>query len=62
LSHSDGGRKGFYTHTHTRYLRNTGEIIVEYINTTQNLVDLFIKGLARDVIDKASREVLLKST
>jgi hypothetical protein len=43
-------------------LRNTGEIIVEYINTTQNLVDPFTKGLARDVIDKASREMLLKPT
>jgi hypothetical protein len=45
-----------------RHLRNTGEIVVEYINTTQNLVDPFTKGLARDVIDKASREILLKPT
>jgi hypothetical protein len=45
-----------------RHLRNTGEIVVEYINTTQNLVDPFTKGLARDVIDKALREILLKPT
>jgi hypothetical protein len=45
-----------------RHLRNTGEIVVEYINTTQNLTDHFTKGLACDVIDKASREMGLKPT
>jgi hypothetical protein len=45
-----------------RHLRNTREIAVEYINTTQNLVDPFTKGLARAVIDKASREMGLKPT
>jgi hypothetical protein len=45
-----------------RQLRNTGEIAVEYINTTRNLVDPFTKGLARVVIDKASREMGLKPT
>jgi hypothetical protein len=45
-----------------RYLRNTGEIAVEYINTTRNLADPFTKGLARAVIDKASREMGLKPT
>jgi hypothetical protein len=45
-----------------RHMRNTGEIAVEYINTTQNLVDPFTKGLARAVIDKASREMGLKPT
>jgi hypothetical protein len=45
-----------------RHLRNTGEIAVEYINTTQNLADPFTKGLARAVINKASREMGLKPT
>jgi hypothetical protein len=45
-----------------RHMRNTGEIVVEYINTTQNLADPFTKGLARAVIDKASREMGLKPT
>jgi hypothetical protein len=45
-----------------RHLRNTGEIVVEYINTTQNLADHFTKGLARAMIDKASREMGLKPT
>jgi hypothetical protein len=40
-----------------RHLRNTGEIAVEYINTTRNLADPFTKGLARAVIDEASREI-----
>jgi hypothetical protein len=41
-------------------LRNTGEIDIEYINTTQNLIDPFTNGLARDVIDEASWEMGLK--
>jgi hypothetical protein len=45
-----------------RHLRNIGEIVVEYINTTQNLADPFTKGLAHAVIDKASREIGLKPT
>jgi hypothetical protein len=45
-----------------RHLRNTSEIAVEYINTTQNLADPFTKGLACAVIDKASREMGLKPT
>jgi hypothetical protein len=45
-----------------RHLINTGEIAVEYINTTQNLANPFTKGLARAVIDKASREMGLKLT
>jgi hypothetical protein len=45
-----------------RHLKNTGEIVMEYINTTQNLADPFTKGLARAVIDKASREMRLKLT
>jgi hypothetical protein len=45
-----------------RHLRNTREIIVEYINTARNLADPFTKGLARTVIDGASREMGLKPT
>jgi hypothetical protein len=45
-----------------RHLRNTGEIVVEYINTTRNLANPFTKGLACAVIDKASREMGLKPT
>jgi hypothetical protein len=44
-----------------RHLRNTGEIIVEYISTTRNLADPFTKGLARVVIDKALREMGVKT-
>jgi hypothetical protein len=45
-----------------RHLRNIGEINVEYINTARNLADPFTKGLARAVIDEASREMGLKPT
>ena len=43
-----------------RHLRNTGEIVIEYINTARNLADPFTKGLARAVIDEESREMRLK--
>jgi hypothetical protein len=43
-----------------RHLRNTGEIIVEYINSARNLADPFTQGLACVVIDGASREMGLK--
>jgi hypothetical protein len=45
-----------------RHLRNTGEIVVEYINIARNLADPFIKGLACAVIDGESREMGLKPT
>jgi hypothetical protein len=45
-----------------RHLRNTGEIIVEYINSARNLADPFTQGLARVVIDGASREMGLNPT
>jgi hypothetical protein len=45
-----------------RHLRNTGEIVVEYINTTQNQIDPFTKGLAHAVVDETSREMGLKPT
>jgi hypothetical protein len=45
-----------------RYLRHTGVIALEYINTYRNLADPFTKGLARVVIDEASKEMGLQPT
>jgi hypothetical protein len=45
-----------------RHLRHTGVIVVEYINTTGNLVDPFTKGLAHVVTDEASKEMELQPT
>jgi hypothetical protein len=43
-----------------RKLRNTGVITVTYIQTDKNLADPFTKGLSRNVIDSASREMGLR--
>ena len=40
-----------------RKTRNVGVIIVSYIQTDKNLADPFTKGLSRNVIDSASREM-----
>ena len=40
-----------------RKLRNSGVITVTYIQTDKNLADPFTKGLSRNVIDIASREM-----
>jgi hypothetical protein len=40
-----------------RKLRNSGVISVTYISTDKNLVDPFTKGLPRNVIEIASREM-----
>jgi hypothetical protein len=40
-----------------RKLRNSGVIIVSYIQTDKNLTDPFTKGLSRNVIEIASREM-----
>ena len=40
-----------------RKLRNSGVITVTYIQTDKNLADPFTKGLSRNVIDSASREM-----
>jgi len=40
-----------------RKLRNSGVISVTYIQTDKNLTDPFTKGLSRNVIDSASREM-----
>jgi hypothetical protein len=45
-----------------RHLRHTCVIVVEYINTSRNLADPFTKGLARAMIDEASKEMGLQPT
>ena len=40
-----------------RKLRNSGVIVVAYVQTDKNLADPFIKGLSRNVIEIASREM-----
>ena len=45
-----------------RKLKNSGVITVDYIQTTMNLADPFTKGLSRNVIDNASREMGLRPT
>ena len=41
-------------------LKNTGVIALDYIQTSKNLADPFTKGLSRNVIDSASREMGLR--
>jgi hypothetical protein len=43
-------------------MRNSGVITLDYIHTEKNLVDLFTKGLSRNVIDAASKEMGLRPT
>ena len=43
-----------------RKLRNSGVITVTYIQTDKNLADPFTKGLSRNVIESASREMGLR--
>jgi hypothetical protein len=40
-----------------RKLRNSGVIVVAYVQTDKNLADPFKKGLSRNVIEIASREM-----
>ena len=44
-----------------RKMRNSGVISVDYINTEKNLADQFTKGLSRNVIDNASKEMGMRS-
>ena len=44
-----------------RKLRNSRVISVTYISTEKNLADPFTKGLSRNVIEGASREMSLRS-
>ena len=43
-------------------LKNSGVIAVDYVQTAKNLVDPFTKGLSRNMIDLASREMGLRPT
>jgi hypothetical protein len=43
-----------------RKMKNSGVIALNYIQTAKNLVDQFTKGLSRNVIDNASRELGLR--
>jgi hypothetical protein len=45
-----------------RKMRNFKVIILDYIHTEKNLTDLFTKGMSRNVIDTASKEMGLRPT
>jgi hypothetical protein len=45
-----------------RKMRNSGVIALDYIQTSKNLADPFTKGLSRNVIDNALREMGLRPT
>ena len=45
-----------------RKLRNSGVISLDYVHTSNNLADQFTKGLSRNVIEGASRELGLRLT
>jgi hypothetical protein len=45
-----------------RKLRNSGVIVLDYVNTSKNLADQFTKGLSRSVIEGASMELGLRPT
>nr|CAE02382.2 OSJNBb0080H08.8 [Oryza sativa Japonica Group] len=45
-----------------RKQKNSGVIALDYVQTAKNLADQFTKGLPRNVIDSASREMGLKPT
>jgi hypothetical protein len=45
-----------------RKLRNSGVIALDYVHTSNNLADQFTKGLSRNVIESASREMSLRPT
>jgi hypothetical protein len=45
-----------------RKIRNSGAITLDYIHTEKNLADPFTKGLSRNGIDAASKEMDLRPT
>jgi hypothetical protein len=47
---------------YVRKLRNCGVIALDYVNTSKNVADQFTKGLSRNVIEGASRELGLRPT
>jgi hypothetical protein len=47
---------------YVKKLRNSGVIALDYVHTSNNLADQFIKGLSRNVIESASREMCKRPT
>jgi len=45
-----------------RKLRNSGVVSLDYVHTSNNLADQFTKGLSRNMIEGASRELGLRPT
>jgi hypothetical protein len=45
-----------------RKLRNSGVIALDYVYTSNNLADQFTKGLSRNVIESALREMGMRPT
>jgi hypothetical protein len=43
-------------------LRNSRVIALDYVHTSNNLADQFTKGLSRNVIESASREMCMRPT
>jgi hypothetical protein len=42
--------------------KNFGVIAMDYVHTSNNLADQFTKGLSRNVIESASREMGMRPT
>ena len=47
---------------YVRKLRNSRVIALNYVHMSNNLADQFTKGLSRDVIESAKREMSLRPT
>jgi Icc-related predicted phosphoesterase len=47
---------------YVRKLRNSGVIALDYVHTSSNLSDQFTKGLSRNMIESASREMGMRPT
>jgi hypothetical protein len=45
-----------------RKLRNSEVIALDYVHTSNNLADQFTKGMSRNVIESASREMGMRPT
>ena len=43
-------------------LRNSGVIALDYVHTSNNMADQFTKGMSRNMIESASREMCLRPT
>jgi hypothetical protein len=54
---------GFLPHYSTlKKLKNSGVIALDYVQNAKNLADPFTKGLSRNMIDLALREMGLRPT